>query len=605
MTVSTRRSWALAAALAVCALAVSGGAGAASRQAAAAPDFGPNVKIFDPSMSTAQIQSVVDPIYTQQVDSEFGTGHYALLFRPGTYGATVPLIFSVGYYTQVAGLGASPTDVTVNGEVNVHNRCLGPNNCVALVNFWRSLENMTINVAGQHDCDTSAEMWAVSQAAPVRRVNVHGFTTFMDYCTQPSFASGGFAADSKFSDNVVLNGSQQQFLVRNSDVDSWTNGVWNQVFAGVNGAPAQSFPNPPYTTLATNPESREKPFLTVDANDNWSVFVPDAQFNSAGTTWATGQTPGHSIPISDFFIAKPSDSVQAINSALARGKNLLVTPGVYDIDETIKVKRPDTIVLGLGMPTLTAENGVVPMTVADVKGVEISGLIFDAGPVNSPVLLQVGTQHAANGRARDRNGWSDPGDPTALHDVFFRIGGPHLGKATVSLEVNADNTILDDTWAWRADHGTGVGWTSNTADTGVVVNGDNVTATGLFVEHYQRYEVVWNGENGRTIMFQNEMPYDPPNQAAWRQDGLGFAAYKVADSVKTHEGWGLGSYCFFNVDPTIHASRAFEVPVTPGVKLHDLLSLSITAHGVIDHVVNDVGAPTDANTNPSDVVSYP
>src|SRR5438067_5334534 len=306
----------------------------AGHAAAGTPDFGPNVKIFDPSMSTAQIQSVVDSVYAQQVDSEFGTGRYALLFKPGTYGATSPLVFSVGYYTQVAGLGASPTDVTLNGEVNVHNRCFGPGNCVALDNFWRSLENMTINVAGQHDCDTSAEMWAVSQAAPVRRVNVHGFTTFMDYCTPPSFASGGFAADSKFSDSVVLNGSQQQFLVRNSDVDSWTNGVWNQVFAGVVGAPPQSFPSPPYTTLDTNPESREKPFLRVDANDHWSVFVPDVQFDGVGTTWANGPTPGHSIPIENFFIAKPSDSVQAINNALAAGKNLLFTPGVYAIGST-------------------------------------------------------------------------------------------------------------------------------------------------------------------------------------------------------------------------------------------------------------------------------
>src|SRR5947199_6374262 len=160
-------------ALAVAALALAGPAGAASQRtatAASAPDSGPNVKIFDPSMSTAQIQSVVDSIYTQEVDSEFGTGRYALLFKPGTYGASAPLVFSVGYYTQVAGLGASPTDVTLNGEVNVHNRCLDPGNCVALVNFWRSLENMTINVAGPHDCDTSAEMWAVSHAAPVRPV---------------------------------------------------------------------------------------------------------------------------------------------------------------------------------------------------------------------------------------------------------------------------------------------------------------------------------------------------------------------------------------------------------------------------------------------------
>ena len=180
------------------------------------------------------------------------------------------------------------------------------------------------------------------------------------------------------------------------------------------------------------------------------------------------------------------------------------------------MKRADTVVLGLGMATLDAENGVVPMTVADVKGVEISGLIFDAGPVNSPVLLQIGSPHANTGQGGSHAGWSDPQDPTALHDVFFRIGGPHVGKATASLEGNSDNVILDDTWAWRADHGAGVGWTSNTADTGLVVNGDNVLATGLFVEHYQKNEVVWNGDNGKTIMFQNEMPYDPPNQAAWQ-----------------------------------------------------------------------------------------
>src|SRR6266511_1831516 len=597
---SFRRRLACAVAVLAGALAVSEGAGAAT------PDFGPNVKIFDPSMSTSEIKAAVDAIAAQQVPNQFGTQRYALLFKPGTYGsAAAPLNFQVGYYTEVAGLGSSPHDVTVNGTIDVYNQCFGPGDCTALVNFWRSLSNLTINVAGKGGCQFG-EFWATSQATSLRRVHVNGFATLMDYCSSPAFASGGFIADSQFSGSVVVNGSQQQYLVRDSDVDFWTNAVWNQVFAGVVGAPAQSFPNPPYTTLDTNPESREKPFLYVDSNDQFNVYVPDVRFTSRGTKWQNGQTLGHSISIDDFFIAKPSDSVQAINNALARGKNLLFTPGVYDVDQTIKVKRPDTVVVGLGLATLEAVNGVVPMTVADVKGVEISGLLFDAGPVNSPVLLQVGTQHAANGQAREHNGWSDPNDPTALHDVYFRIGGAHIGKATVSLEVNADNTILDNIWAWRADHGAGVGWTSNTADTGLVVNGDNVIATGLFVEHYQSYEVVWNGENGKTIMFQNEMPYDPPDQAAWQHDGvLGFAAYKVADSVTTHEGWGLGSYCFFNVDPTIHASRAFEVPVTSGIKLHDLLDLSITNHGTIDHVVNDFGPATNASTTPVNIVSYP
>jgi hypothetical protein len=573
--------------------------------ATAVPDFGPNVKIFNPSMSTAEIRSTVDAIAAQQVRNQFGTQRYALLFMPGTYGsATDPLNFlnfPVGYYTDVAGLGSSPNDVTINGAVNTFDQCDATQFCTALTNFWRSLSNLTINQRGT-GCEGAAEFWAASQAAPIRRVQVNGLTTLFDFCDSPHFASGGFIADSLFTGSTVINGSQQQYLVRNSSLDGWTNGVWNQVFAGVQGAPPQSFPNPPYTTLATNPESREKPFLYVDKNDHFNVYVPDVQLNSSQTTWANGQTSGQAMPIERFFIAKPGDSVQTINNALSLGLNLLFTPGVYDINQTITVTRPDTIVLGLGMATLEAQDGVVPMTVADVKGVEISGLIFDAGPINSPVLLRVGSENAKNGR-----GGSSAKDPTALHDVFFRIGGPHVGKATVSLEVNSANVVLDDIWAWRADHGSGVGWTSNTADTGLVVNGDDVIATGLFVEHYQKNEVIWNGNGGKTIMFQNEMPYDPPNQDAWKQpDGtLGYAAYKVADSVTTHEGWGLGSYCFFNVDPTIHASRALEVPVTPGVKLHDILTLSITAHGVIDHVVNDIGPSTPAGTTPVDIVSFP
>ena len=145
------------------------------------------------------------------------------------------------------------------------------------------------------------------------------------------------------------------------------------------------------------------------------------------------------------------------------------------------------------------------------------------------------------------------------------------------------------------------------ADGGVVVNGDDVTAYGLFVEHYQKYQVAWNGEHGRIVMFQNEMPYDPPDQAAWSHDGVdGWAAIKVADSVRDFEGWGLGSYCFFNVNPSIHAAHAFEVPVGPGIQLHDLLTVSLGGVGVIDHVVNDVGGPAEGTaTIPVNVVSYP
>jgi hypothetical protein len=568
------------------------------------PDFGPNVMIFDPSMPTSQIQAVVDAIASQQVDNEMGAQRYALLFKPGTYGSAAdPLIIQVGYYTEVAGLGASPTDVTINGHVDVYNRCLAPSNCIALNNTWRSLSNLTVNVMGLSDCRSSANFWAVSKGAPMRRVKVSGGNlTLMDYCTAgPQYASGGFIADSQTG--FVINGSQQQFLVRDSSIGGWSNGVWNQVFSGVEGAPPQSFSTtpydpPPYTTLAASPVTREKPFLYVDSSGAYNVFVPALRQGSAGTTWAGGSAAGSSIPIDQFFIAKPSDDAQAINNALARGQHVIFTPGVYQVGKTIKVKRAGSVVLGLGFATFVPGNGVAAMTVADEKGVKLAGLMFDAGPVNSLVLLQVGTPYAHK---------SDPGDPTSLHDVFFRIGGAAAGTATTSLVVNSDDVLLDDIWAWRADHGAGVGWTLNTADTGVIVNGDDVTAYGLFVEHYQKYQVLWNGEGGRTIFFENEMPYDPPNQASWAHDGVnGYAAYKVADSVQTHEGWGLGSYCSFSVDPSIHAARGFEVPVTTGVTLHDILTISLGGLGVIDHVVNDTGAAAQGPAStPVNVVSFP
>jgi hypothetical protein len=235
-------------------------------------------------MSQSEIQATVDAIANQQVSNQFGTQRYALLFEPGTYGSSAtPLNFQIGYYTAVAGLGQSPGDVVINGSIDVYNQCFGTNNCTALVNFWRSLSNLTINVTTPNFGCYTGEFWAVSQASPMRRVLVNGLTTLMDYCTPPSFASGGFIADSEFDNSTVINGSQQQWLVRNSKLDGWTNGVWNQVFSGVVGAPAQCFPaqascGGPYTTLATNPLTREAPYLYTDSNGTttcgWRIVIP-------------------------------------------------------------------------------------------------------------------------------------------------------------------------------------------------------------------------------------------------------------------------------------------------------------------------------------------
>jgi hypothetical protein len=596
--------------------AISSAAVAQTGAAPAVPDFGPNVLIFDPSMPTSQIQATVDAIATQQVSNQFGTQRYALLFKPGVYGTTqTPLIINVGYYTDVAGLGAQPEDVTINGHVDVYNQCFSANNCIALDNFWRSLSNLTIHVTGTglSGCRASADFWAVSQASPIRRVNINGANlSLQDYCTAgPQFASGGFIADSQIANtggNVIINGSQQQFYVRNSNIGTWTNDVWNQVFSGVVGAPAQSYPSPKYTTLATTPVSREKPFLYIDASGNYNVFAPAPRTNSADVSWSSGSELGRSLPISSFFIANTSTSVQKINAELASGQSLILTPGVYQFDRSIEVKKPDTVVLGLGLATLVPQSGNAAITIGAVDGVEVSGLIVDAGPVNSPVLFQIGKPNGSKP--------NDPTDPVTLNDVYFRIGGATLGRASTSLEVDHDNVILDDIWAWRADHGANpaeIGWAVNVGDHGLVVNGDNVTALGLFVEHYEKEQVLWNGNGGETIFYQSELPYDPPIQSAWMDGSAnGYPSYVVSDGVTTHHAEGLGIYSFF--DPTrnngnfITEDNAMTVPVVPGdVTVHDAGTVFLNGTGQITHVINGVGA-TVSQTNPdvvSPVVTYP
>ena len=564
------------------------------------PAFGANVVVFDPAMPVSEIQATVDAIHAQQVDAEMSTRRYALLFKPGVYGsAAEPLQLKVGYYTELAGLGASPTDVTINGKIEVYNRCLdggGTSNCVALVNFWRTLSNLTLNVdaRGQDGCRASANFWAVSQAVSMRRLNIGGANlSLMDYCTAgPQFASGGFIADSSLP--FVINGSQQQWLIRNSRIGGWSNAVWNQVFAGVEGAPSDAgFPDPPYTTFATTPLSREKPYLFVDGRGGYNVRVPSAQADSAGISWAGGLTAGRTIPLRDFFVAKPSDSVHTINNRLARGDHLLLTPGVYDVHRSISVKRRDTVVLGLGHATLTAVDGAVPLEVADVRGAVVAGVTIDAGAVESPALLRVGKHHGGHGHGK-HGGLN----PTTLSDVYFRVGGPHVGSTDVALEVNSDDVLIDHTWVWRADHGIeGLSdtqrWNTNIGRNGVVVNGDDVTATGLFVEHFQEYNTVWNGDDGLTILYQNELPYDPPSQADWMHGGVeGWAGYKVGAKVKRHQLHGGGVYVFNRNDPSIHTENGFEVPQTPGVRLRHVMTVNLGA-GTIDHVVNGVGGPAD------------
>jgi hypothetical protein len=637
---------------------------------------------------------VVNDVATQQVpiSAQFDDQGYALLFQPGTYGsATDPLVFQVGYYTEVAGLGTVPQDTVINGQIDVFPNALdsepGPGNCFvpkgqtcywanSTVNFWRSLSNLQLNVetlaspnytptplpmqapignTGANGCwqatgrlGTNTDFWSVSQAAPVRSVIINGNLNFQAYCSETNYQSNDFASGSYVANSEILGqldwSGNQQGIARNTDMESAAGYVWNYVYSGdacppgytpttTNGAPGPAACSPSedvfngsfdvtngtdgvigvdqVTALPQSPVSEEEPFLytatstATTVGGASAVFVPALTHNSVGPNFLSGTEAGSSLALSDFFIANPATPEGEVQAALDRGQSLILTPGVYELDAPIVISHPGTVVLGLGFPVLVPQRGNASMVVLPANGVKLSGMIFDAGPVNSPVLLSVGapphpgpltpargTQPAIqppgpSARANSTNG------PDLIQDIYFRVGGAETTpvSAALSLLDNADNSIIDDVWAWRADHGAntsvtnpegeeGAGWTFNQGATGVAVTGNNVTAYGLFVEHYQKNEVVWSGDNGTDIFFQNELPYDPPSQAAWQVSPVqpGYPSFLVTDNVQSFHGYGMGSYVVFIDTPaTLWDAMAYEAPDNPGVVLTDAFDLFISS----------------------------
>ena len=256
------------------------------------PDFGPNVVVFDPSMSSSTIQSRLNSIFSQQERNQFGSQRYALLFKPGTYANDV----NVGFYTQVLGLGLTPDAVTINGAVHVEADWFPPQN--ATQNFWRDAENLSVNPNG------GADRWAVSQAAPLRRMHVRGDLQLDD----GGWSSGGFIADSKI-DGQVRSGSQQQWLSRNSQFGSWNGANWNMVFAGVQGAPGEHLPEPALhhgrPDAGRRARSRSSTSTAPATTRSSSRRCDQRGRHDLGERQPA---PGTSLPIDQFYIAKPGDT---------------------------------------------------------------------------------------------------------------------------------------------------------------------------------------------------------------------------------------------------------------------------------------------------------
>lgn len=540
--------------------------------------FGENVYIFSPDDSADEVNAVLKAIYEQQETNQFGKERYAIYFLPGEYDESIEV--NVGFYMQVAGLGKLPTDTKI-ASLNCTATWLGDDgNHNACCNFWRGVENIEI---------ASNTMWAVSQATFMRRVQVDGALYLHD---NYGWCSGGFLADSN-TELMTDSGSQQQWISRNCNWKAWMGENWNMVFVGTEEgkSPTGTWPAKPYTVIEETEQIQEKPFLFFDEENGYQVYIPEVRKNAKGVSWQQADESNATIlPIMDFYVAKPEDdTAETINEALQQGKHLILTPGIYELEKPIIVENADTIILGMGLATLKSKNGNACIETADENGMILAGILFDAGDTKAENLLVVGHENS-----NEDNAVETERDFIQLSDLFFRVGGTATELPATTeccITINRSNVIGDNFWVWRADHGDEVAWDKNIAENGIVVNGDNVTIYGLMVEHFEKYQTIWNGNNGCVYMYQSEIPYDVPSQEVWMShEGTqnGYASFYVDDAVDMFEAWGLGIY-LYNRDTPVELYTAMEIPEKEDVNVHHICTVMLTGHPGMSHIINDKG----------------
>lgn len=545
--------------------------------------FGKNIYVFSPEDDPQKINDLIDNIYKKQESNQFGSDRYAFFFLPGKYSDNI--ILKDGFYTEFCGLGQKPTDTSV-GKLYTDARWLSTDsdNHNGTQNFWRGVTNLEIE-------DNS--LFAVSQATFLRRIKFDKNLALHD---EGGWVSGGFIADC-ISDGIIDSGSQQQWLTRNSAFKNWAGTNWNMVFLGdEEGAdPEESWPAKSYTSVKSPRTVREKPYLWYDKNKkDFLVTIPGAEEDVTGASWGCLRDVSYerehaekrNIPLSDFYIAKEGKcSAHDINMALSEGRNIFFTPGIYELDEPLEITRADTILFGCGLTTLKPVKGTEAIRTSSVPGVVISGILIDACLNKSENLMIIG---------EDSSAFNDEllSDPITLSDVFFRVGGAsERASAGTCLTVNADGTILDNLWIWRADHGDGVGWDTNPAETGIVIKGNYVNAYGLFVEHFEKYQTIWKGNDGLLVMYQSELPYDVPEPSAWRSHGgekSGYASIKI-DDVTDWQGYGIGIYSY-NRDCKVEEVSAIELPEeAENVTIRNVLTVMLSGNPGISNIINETG----------------
>lgn len=533
-------------------------------------------------------------------DHHFSSRRHALLFAPGTY---TDLTWQVGYYVQVAGLGTSPDDVefrncgphvpAVNHHIHEGGTCLDT--------FWRSGENFLVSGTNM--------TWAVSQAAPLRRVHITEDLFLFD---GPAYASGGHLANAQV-DGVLHFGGQQQWMSRNVHLEKGIQGgAWSLVFVGCTGhvpdASSGDETSPSITVLETPAVRIEKPYVALQEDGiMFDLRVPRAVIDETSTTGPLFD--GTIDDVRDFsnvhLAVAGDDTVQA---ALDEGKDVVFAPGIHTLNKTLDVRHDNQVILGLGLATIVAPTDGSPCIhiAPGASGVRIAGVMLEASTrsecntgVHKSSLLEWGDE-----------GFKDTGDPYypgAMFDVFCRVGGATKGNRSdiyvdAMMRIHSGNVVGDNLWLWRADHSELKDSESMTnyphisplyhqteenefrVETGIEVCGDDVTMFGLAVEHANGHQTVWSGERGVVYFYQCELPYGVKQESFGDK---GFTGYLTTDNVKNHTLAGAGIYSNFR-NEEVKVSTAIRHPET-NIQCINPFTVRLDNNGCIESVVNGRG----------------
>jgi hypothetical protein len=561
-------------------------------------------------------------------ERHFVEERYAILFAPGTY---ENLDLEIGYYTQVAGLGARADDVKF---INCDHGPFCPalkkdtrvpvgdngNAGLSLDTFWRVAENYYTEAK-------KGQLWAVSQAAPIRRVSVKGDLLLHD---DGAFASGGHMANCEVGGNLVF-GSQQQFCCRSVNISTHDLGAWSNVFVDCIGGPDKStieFVKAEWgdrkvlVTVDKFPKfTVEKPFVILGKDTRYYLHVPEPRF--AGATPNGPDLTGEHDVVRDFNRVRvavanaangePDKNVaKKINEALQQGKDIVLSPGIYYLSEPLEITKSDQVILGLGLATLVAPTDGRPCIKVPpgLDGVRVAGIMLEASVIRKASEDMVACFIEWGEESSNYAG--NPKNPGALTDIFARVGGSNLDRTVstnVMVRIHSGNVYGDNLWLWRADHvALGTDEVPNfpplgyhqvllgevPCETGLEVTGDDVTIHGLAVEHTTQDQVIWKGERGNVQFYQCELSYDVDPTFA----DNGWLGYSVTQDVKVHTAGGTGIYSNFR-DHVVTALTAIRHPESKGILFTNKFTILLGGKGSIQSIINDLGAPPLKNNGPS------